>query len=81
MTGGFRDERFGVRPASELRAVTGAVYVAVDEIDEHCERAKGAGAEIVIPPYDTGYGSRDYSARDPEGHLWCFGTYRPDVSA
>lgn len=27
---------------------------------------------------DTDYGSRDYSARDPEGSLWSFGTYRPE---
>jgi uncharacterized glyoxalase superfamily protein PhnB len=26
---------------------------------------------------DTDYGSRDFSARDPEGNLWTFGTYRP----
>lgn len=24
---------------------------------------------------------RDYAARDPEGHLWCFGTYRPEAGA
>jgi uncharacterized glyoxalase superfamily protein PhnB len=28
-------------------------------------------------PFDTGYGSRDYSAVDPEGYVWNFGTYRP----
>jgi len=22
-------------------------------------------------------GSREYTARDPEGNLWSFGTYRP----
>ncbi|MGH2960652.1 MAG: VOC family protein, partial [Solirubrobacterales bacterium] len=26
---------------------------------------------------DTDYGSRDYSARDPEGNMWSFGTYLP----
>jgi uncharacterized glyoxalase superfamily protein PhnB len=26
---------------------------------------------------DTDYGSREYSVRDPEGHLWSFGTYNP----
>jgi uncharacterized glyoxalase superfamily protein PhnB len=28
---------------------------------------------------DQEYGSRDYTARDPEVHLWTFGTYRPSV--
>jgi uncharacterized glyoxalase superfamily protein PhnB len=54
-----------------------AVYVAVADPDAHCERARAAGAEITRELEDTGYGSREYSARDPEGHHWHFGTYRP----
>jgi len=27
-------------------------------------------------PFDTDYGSRDYSAKDPEGNVWHFGTYQ-----
>lgn len=53
------------------------VYVAVDDVDAHHDRAKAAGAEIVRPPFDTDYGSRDYVARDPAGNVWSFGTYRP----
>jgi uncharacterized glyoxalase superfamily protein PhnB len=26
---------------------------------------------------DQSYGSREYAARDPEGNVWCFGTYQP----
>ncbi len=55
------------------------VYVAVEDVDAHYERAKAAGAEIVRELEDTDYGSREYTARDPEGHLWSFGTYRPEV--
>ena len=55
------------------------VYVAVDEVDPLHERAKAAGAEIVMAPTDQDYGSRDFSARDPEGKLWSFGTYRPEL--
>jgi uncharacterized glyoxalase superfamily protein PhnB len=29
-------------------------------------------------PNDTDYGSREYMVRDPEGHLWSIGTYRPE---
>ena len=54
-----------------------SVYVALDDVDGHYERARAAGAEIVRDPTDTHYGSREYSARDPEGHVWHFGTYRP----
>jgi len=53
------------------------IYVVVEDIDAHYARAKAAGAEIVVDLHDTDYGSRDYTARDPEGHLWSFGTYQP----
>jgi uncharacterized glyoxalase superfamily protein PhnB len=55
------------------------VYVAVDEVDALHDTAKAAGAEIVMPPTDQDYGSRDFSARDPEGNIWAFGTYRPEL--
>lgn len=53
------------------------VYVRVDDVDAHCDRARAAGAEIVSPPTDKDYGARDYSVRDPEGRLWSFGDYDP----
>jgi uncharacterized glyoxalase superfamily protein PhnB len=52
------------------------VYVARDEVDSLHDRAKAAGAEIVMELEDQDYGSRDFSARDPEGNIWSFGTYR-----
>lgn len=55
----------------------GGVYAVVDDIEAHYQRAQAAGAEIVRPLADTSYGAREYSVRDPEGHLWSFGTYRP----
>jgi uncharacterized glyoxalase superfamily protein PhnB len=51
------------------------IYVCIPDPDAHHARAKEAGAQIVIPPHDLDYGSRDYGARDSEGHLWGFGTY------
>jgi uncharacterized glyoxalase superfamily protein PhnB len=53
-------------------------YVVVDDPDAAFERAKAAGAEVVREPEDQDYGSRDFTVRDPEGHLWSFGTYRPN---
>ena len=46
-----------------------AVYIPVDDVDALCERARAAGAEIVYGPRDQDYGSRDFTARDPEGNL------------
>jgi uncharacterized glyoxalase superfamily protein PhnB len=60
-------------------AGVGAVYVIVDDPDAHHRRAVAAGAEIVQPLKDENYGSRGYTARDPEGVLWTFGTYRPQL--
>jgi uncharacterized glyoxalase superfamily protein PhnB len=71
MLGSSKDDMYGNRVGA------GWLYVAVDDADAHCERAKAAGAEIVNELHDTDYGSRDYAARDPEGNLWNFGTYRP----
>jgi len=45
------------------------------------ERAKNAGATIVREPNTTDYGSLDFTARDPEGNLWVFGTYRGEPRA
>ena len=54
-----------------------SLYLVVDDPDAHHDRAKEAGAEIVLGLKDEDYGSRGYTARDPEGNLWSFGTYRP----
>ncbi|HYN91371.1 MAG TPA: hypothetical protein VER75_05580 [Thermoleophilaceae bacterium] len=35
------------------------------------------GATIERELTDQDYGSREYTARDTEGNLWSFGTYRP----
>jgi uncharacterized glyoxalase superfamily protein PhnB len=57
----------------------GWAYVVVDDADVHYEQARAAGAEILRPIEDQDYGSRDYSARDPEGNIWSFGTYHPSL--
>jgi uncharacterized glyoxalase superfamily protein PhnB len=42
----------------------------VTDIDAHCERARAAGAEILMEPETQFYGDRTYRCRDPEGHIW-----------
>lgn len=64
-------------PNNPWAAASQGLYVRVDDVDAHHARAKAAGAEIVMALHDTDYGSREYSARDPDGHLWSFGTYDP----
>ncbi|MGW2634157.1 VOC family protein [Streptomyces chattanoogensis] len=69
--------RGGVFDAAMEDAGPAAVYVVVEDTDAHCARAGAAGAEILMPPTDRDHGSRDYMARDGEGNVWSFGTYRP----
>ena len=68
-TAGVGDPQFDTRRSS--------AYVIVDDPDALHDRAKAAGAEITRELQDTDYGSREFSARDPEGNAWSFGTYDP----
>jgi uncharacterized glyoxalase superfamily protein PhnB len=49
-------------------------------LDEHCERARAAGAVIAAEPEDQFYGDRTYRAVDPEGHGWTFAARVRDVT-
>jgi uncharacterized glyoxalase superfamily protein PhnB len=53
------------------------LYLATDNPDAVHDRAVAAGATVVAGLVDQEYGSREFAAADPEGNLWCFGTYRP----
>lgn len=47
------------------------VYVTVEDIETHLQRARDKGAEIV-EDLQTAHGQTRYRARDPEGHFWTF---------
>jgi uncharacterized glyoxalase superfamily protein PhnB len=79
MLGSARETEYGkllVRP-EEAGGVTVSIYCIVEEVDAHFARAKAAGATIVREPVTQDYGGRDYTAKDPEGNVWTFGTYDP----
>lgn len=68
-------------PASLDGANTQSVHVRLpDGIDEHCAKARAAGAVIAQEPQDQFYGDRTYRAVDPEGHSWTFSMHVRDVS-
>ncbi len=77
----FGDAGIGLSAAGPAAAdnpwsmVRSGIYVSLAEVDAVHDRARAAGAEIAQPIRDTNYGSREFSARDPGGHLWSFGTY------
>lgn len=66
-----------LRTPRQAGGVTSGIYVVVADADAHHAQAKKAGAEIVIKLVTQDYGGRDYTCRDPEGHVWTFGTYDP----
>ena len=83
MVGSVKDSEYGLllRHPRDVGGETQTVYVVVADVDAHYARAKKAGAEIVIDIKDEDYGGRDYTCRDPEGHVWTFGSYDPWPSA
>jgi uncharacterized glyoxalase superfamily protein PhnB len=70
-------DRFMKQPDEIGGAETQSAYVIVSDADALYARAKTAGAKIVLDIKDEDYGGRGFSCRDPEGHLWNFGTYDP----
>jgi uncharacterized glyoxalase superfamily protein PhnB len=68
-------------PASVSGKNTQSLNVHLESgIDEHCERARAAGAVIIREPVDQFYGDRNYMAVDPEGHIWSFSQTLTEMS-
>jgi len=79
MLGPVADSAFDklmTQPADAGGAETQICYLYVADAREHCARARAAGAEILLDIEGDG-SARGYSCRDPEGHIWNFGTYDP----
>ncbi len=67
-----------VQPDEVDGAVTQSSYFFVANADTHYARAKLTGAEILLDiTDDEDRAQRGYSCRDPEGHIWNFGTFNP----
>lgn len=82
MVGAEKDTEFGrlMKSPRDMGGVTQSIYLVIADSDTHHATAKAAGAEIVMAPVTHDYGGRDYTCRDPEGHVWTFGTYDPWAS-
>jgi len=65
-------DEYGLFSPRSVGRSTSMMTVLVDDVDAHFAAAEGKGADIVYKPMDQPYGYREYSARDPEGHLWSF---------
>ena len=83
MLGSERKNEYGqwIRTPDEINGLnTQAPYIVINDVDGHYRKAVAAGAKIVIDIKDEDYGGRGYSCKDPEGHLWNFGSYNPWVN-
>jgi uncharacterized glyoxalase superfamily protein PhnB len=69
-------DRLMVDPA-RAGGETTTIYVVVADVAACHARAAAAGAEIVIGLRTEDHGGESFSARDPEGHVWTFGSYDP----
>ncbi len=63
---------FGLSSPKTLGGTSSTTAIMVADVDAHFQHARDFGAAIVYEPIDQPYGYREYSARDPEGHLWSF---------
>ncbi|WP_459617115.1 VOC family protein [Bordetella sp. 2513F-2] len=81
MLGQHRADAYGRLLGDPDGRRTDALYVAVDDADALYARVRASGVKIEVEPYDTSYGSREFSCRDPEQNLWTFGTYWPRAGA
>ncbi|WP_233842431.1 VOC family protein [Dyella sp. 2HG41-7] len=66
-----------VQPDEVQGRETQCACVTVIDCKAHYERAKAAGAEIIEEYAEKEYGGAGYACRDPQGHLWWFGSYDP----
>jgi uncharacterized glyoxalase superfamily protein PhnB len=81
MLGQDREDSYGALVGSPGGRRTDALYLAVLDPDALHDQLRDGGAPIAMALEDKPYGSREFCCRDPEGNLWCFGTYWPKAAA
>lgn len=74
----FQD--WGALSPKTLKGTPVSVHLYVDDADAAMERAKAAGAKVVMPLDDTFWGDRYGVVEDPFGHKWSIATHIRDVS-
>lgn len=73
MLGDRGDVAAGTRDESAVVPTAGdSIMVRVADVDSHCQRSRGAGAQVIADPRDVPYGERQYSVLDIGGHEWTF---------
>ena len=66
-----------VQPTEIGGRQTQTTCLIVEDADAVYDRARDAGAAMVLDIADMEYGGRAFTCRDPEGHVWSIGSYNP----
>lgn len=80
MVGSARNDAYGKMVGQPGSNGGKSLYLAVDDADAACARARAAGVTILQEPTDRDYGSREFICADPEGNVWSCGTYWPKAA-
>lgn len=70
-------DRHLIGPSETGGRATMTVYLVDLDIETRYDRVKDGGATILMPLKDEDYGGKAFTATDPEGHIWTFGSYDP----
>jgi uncharacterized glyoxalase superfamily protein PhnB len=71
---GRANPKWGTLAPRKLPGLHSGIFVYLDDVDGHFQRARAAGAVVESEPADQPWGARMYTARDPEGNQWYFAT-------
>ena len=80
MLGAVRDDAYGALVGGPGQDGGKSLYLAVEDVDALHDRIVASGVTIEEGLTNRDYGSREFICRDPEGNLWCFGTYWPKAA-
>ncbi len=69
---GPESAEMGTKSPAALSGSPVSFYLYVDNVDEFFQKAKAAGAEVMMEPSDQFWGDRMCALRCPEGHQWTF---------
>ncbi len=76
---GDEHPHMGGKSPATLGAITGSLYLYVEDVDAAFQKAVGAGAKGDFPPGNMFWGDRMCSVTDPFGHVWALATHIEDV--
>ncbi len=66
-----------MKQPAEVGGETQSPYLVVSDCDALYASAREAGAEMILDLEQKEYGGKGFTCRDPEGHVWHFGSYDP----